>query len=538
MHWQMDGKEETVLNFALQKENLDIEDIVGEDSVETLIEGSIELSRQHEPISRVISLGLVPRITNRTIVEGGVEIRGALDVDMLYEVEGEEDEIHVAHYWQKQGIPFAYFAEVDGVDPSGTAFVNGTLEEIEHELVGDRLVEVDAAILFDIKVTRKKEVNVVSGILSQKAEDFDISRETYQVEKVVGQKALQSAVNIIIEVPHNSPPIHKILKPLAEAIVTDADIIDGKVRVRGIVESGIIYTSEGRDGKTSYHLIRRGAQVFEHMLALPGIHDGMNAGASVEIIDVQGNFVNERQVDVDVAIMINAKVYQLKKLSVVTDIASELDTRIELLKTTLSIEKFLGKANTQVPVKGIIGVGDQDPLIEKILDIRLIPYTRDSRLFDNRVVIEGDVGVEVIYVGTFQDDGEEVLHSFMSQIPFDCAVDIKDAGEGMSVVSSAIVHDASYDLVDNHGVDMVITLDAEVKVIQKEEINAIIDAVTVEPLRITPGITICSVLEEDTLWRISRRYGTDEETILKANSLSSEEDITVGSKLVIPRKVG
>ena len=33
----------------------------------------------------------------------------------------------------------------------------------------------------------------------------------------------------------------------------------------------------------------------------------------------------------------------------------------------------------------------------------------------------------------------------------------------MSVVSSAIVHDASYDLVDNHGVDMVITLDAEVR---------------------------------------------------------------------------
>ena len=67
-------------------------------------------------------------------------------------------EIHVAHYWQKQGIPFAYFAEVDGVDPSGTAFVNGTLEEIEHELVGDRLVEVDAAILFDIKVTRKRRL--------------------------------------------------------------------------------------------------------------------------------------------------------------------------------------------------------------------------------------------------------------------------------------------------------------------------------------------------------------------------------------------
>ena len=39
VHWQMDGKEETVLNFALQKENLDSEDIVGEDSVETLIEG-------------------------------------------------------------------------------------------------------------------------------------------------------------------------------------------------------------------------------------------------------------------------------------------------------------------------------------------------------------------------------------------------------------------------------------------------------------------------------------------------------------------
>ena len=53
--------------------------------------------------------------------------------------------------------------------------------------------------------------------------------------------------------------------------------------------------------------------------------------------------MNERQVDVDVTIMINAKVYQLKKLSVVTDIASELDTRIELLKTTLSIEKFWGR---------------------------------------------------------------------------------------------------------------------------------------------------------------------------------------------------
>lgn len=526
------------MNFALQKENLDIENIVGEDSVETLIEGSIELSRQQEPISRVISLGLTPRIVSKETIEGAVEIRGALDVDMLYEVEGEGEEIHVAHYWQKQAIPFAYVAEVNGVVPSGLALVNVTLEEIEYEVISARLIEVDVAVLFDIKVTTRKTVNVVSGILTQKPDDFDISREAYLVEKVVGQKTLQSAVNIIVEVPRENPSIDSILKPLAEAIVTDADIIDGKVRVRGIIESGIIYMSTSRNGKLSYHLVRRGAQVFEHMLALPGIHEGMNAVASIEIAEVQANLISEREVDVDILIMINAEVYQLRELNVVTDIASKLDVQIELLKTALNIERFTGKASIQIPVKGIVGAGDEDPPIGKILDIRLIPYVGDSRLIENRAVVEGDVGIEVIYVGTFQDEDEEVLHSFMSQMPFDCAVDIKDAGSGMSVISSVIIHDANYDMIDERGVDIVITLNAEVKVVQKEEIEAIIDAVTVEPVRKTPGITICNVLEEDTLWRISRRYGSDEETILKINGLSGEDDIPIGAKLVIPRRVG
>lgn len=526
------------MNFALQKENLDIENIMGEQSVETLIEGSIELSRQQEPIGRVISLGLIPRVLSKETIEGAVEIRGALDVDMLYEAEGDGEEIYVAHYWQKQAIPFTYVAEVDGVAPPGVALVDVTLEEIEYEVVNARLLEVDVVLGFDIKVTTMSTVNVVSGILTQKPDDFDISRETYLVEKMIGEKALQSTVNIIIEVPRENPAIDSILKPLVEAIVTDADIIDGKVRVRGIIESGIIYVSTSKNGKPSYHLVRCGAQVFEHMLALPGIHEGMNAVASVEIADIQGNLINERQVDIDVLIMINARVYQLKELSVVTDIASEPDVQIELLKTALNIERFAGKASVKVPVKGIIGAGDEDPPIEKILDIRLVPYVGDSRLVENRAVVEGDVGIEVIYVGTFQDEDEEILHSFTSQIPFDCAVDIKDAGSGMSVVSSVSIHDANYDMIDERGVDIVITLDADVKVVEKEEIEAIIDAVTVEPVKKTPGITICNVLEEDTLWRISRRYGTDEATILKINGLSEEEPIPVGTKLIIPRQTG
>jgi hypothetical protein len=526
------------LNFALQKENIDIENIVGEDSLETLIEGSIELSRQQEPISRVISLGLIPRITSKEVVEGAVQIRGALDVDMLYEVEDEGEEIHVAHYWQKQAIPFAYVAEVAGVIPPGLALVTVTLEEIEYEVISARLMEVDVVVSFDIKVMTKNSVNVVSGILTQKPDDFSLSRETYLVEKVVGQKTLQSTVNSIIEVPRDNPSIDSILKPLAEGIVTDADIIDGKVRVRGIIESGIIYTATSRSGVLSYHLVRRGAQVFEHMLALPGIYEGMNAIAGVEIADIQANLISEREVDLDVLININAKVHELKELNVVTDIASKLDVQIELLKTALIIEKFTGRANIEIPVKGIVGAGDEDPPIGKILDIRLIPYVNDSRLLENRAVVDGDVGIEVIYVGMFEGKDEEVLHSFMSQIPFDGAVDIEDAGSGMSVVSCANIKDANYDMVDERGVDIVITLNVDVEVVQKEEMEAIIDAVTVEPVRRTPGITICNVLEEDTLWRISRRYGTDEETILKLNGLSSENDIPVGSKLIIPRKVG
>lgn len=532
-------KEERTLNFALQRENIDIENIVGETSTQVLIEGTIEFPRYQSPVGRIISLVFTPKVSGSQVIEDAVVVRGAFDVDMLYEVEpGEGEHIHVSHYYAQKSVPFEQVLEIPGAASEGVAQVSVLVEAVEYDIVNPRIVEVDVAVSFDAKVITSKTVDIIAGIITPRPDEFIVSRESYTIEKLVAEKTLQSAVNTILDVSREGPGIDTILKPLAEAVVTDVQIIGGKVQVRGLIQTGLIYASMLQNRSQSIHLARHEGQIFEHVLALPGLSENLKATASVGIADIDTRIINEREVDLDVVVNVNARVFQVKELSVVTDIASELDTKIELQKTTLNIEVYGGSARIDIPVKGYLGVGEEVPPIHKVIDIRLVPRVTGNRLIEDRAIVEGYIEAEVIYAGIYDDDNEEVPHSFTSQIPFDAAADIEKARPGMSVISHIAVLDADYDTADERGIDIVATLNADIKVLQEEEIEAIIDAVVVESVRQTPGFTICSVQSEDTLWRLSKRYGVASERLLAVNKLSSEEDIRPGMKLVIPRRAG
>jgi LysM repeat protein len=52
-----------------------------------------------------------------------------------------------------------------------------------------------------------------------------------------------------------------------------------------------------------------------------------------------------------------------------------------------------------------------------------------------------------------------------------------------------------------------------------------------------PSMLFYVVQKEDTLWKIARHYQTTVETLIKANSIANPDNIELGQKLLIPKKI-
>ncbi|MFW6238332.1 MAG: DUF3794 and LysM peptidoglycan-binding domain-containing protein, partial [Halanaerobiales bacterium] len=198
------------------------------------------------------------------------------------------------------------------------------------------------------------------------------------------------------------------------------------------------------------------------------------------------------------------KVTEYRQITIITDVTDIPEEDID--EQLLRIEDVIGEETDTVTVSGRIGIPEEKPPIERIINATGDILEPTTEIEDDSVIVDADIDVGVIYVAETAE-GDQPVHFLHGTVNLMEALDIPGALEDMSVYTNLNIRRVSFDLVE------VIEDDEEV---QQVEVDIVVEAFTkvTEPRQITVITDIVSdeVEVERELLRVEDVIGEQTET--------------------------
>ena len=147
--------------------------------------------------------------------------------------------------------------------------------------------------------------------------------------------------------------------------------------------------------------------------------------------------------------------------------------------------------------------------------------------------------MELYYLAHSEEDTKPLFRGvFPEIISFQQTLAVPGLELGMQPRIEIEVLAVKPDLINRETLEVALTLRFAVDVVEYLEVEAVVEAVAVEPLEEDPPtMTYVFVQGGDTIWKLSRLYHTTEEAIIGANPSLQEDPLTLraGERLYIPR---
>lgn len=387
--------------------------------------------------------------------------------------------------------------------------------------------------------------------------------EQLTVNQVVNEQTAQTVVRGQITVPDPKPDVGQILSVDKTATVKDTKIVPDKVIIEGTLTLQVVYVafqSIQADHKM-YHYDKPGYakghageyfdghndklttpekpvdQSVHHMheqinftgyVDVPGATPDMNVKVELNIEDVSVNRSkkNARVFDVAAVLEVFAKVTETRQVEVVVDLPG-YEVEEELIK----VDDLVGRESAQVIVSDEFEVPEQKPAIEKILDIDTETTITDTRIVKDKVIIDGEVTIQVMYVAM---EPSQPVHDMHHTFTFSHFVEVPGATPDMNVEVDAFVEDVDIEPKDGFPdrLNAYIVLELDARVTETKQINVVTGVVGAD--------------FEKTLLHVESVVGEDSSQVVIRESFSTPDpkpdvekilDTTVTECKVIEKKV-
>ncbi|HBG76474.1 MAG TPA: hypothetical protein DDW86_05915, partial [Clostridiales bacterium] len=131
--------------------------VVGEESSQALVEGEINVPDSREPVARILDISCDAIINSHEVIQDKIMVEGILRYDALYIPEGEDAAVDAVD----AEIGFTQYLEMPGVQPGMTSRLQLDVEHIDYELVSGRRINVKAVLNLYGRVSQVMELEAV-----------------------------------------------------------------------------------------------------------------------------------------------------------------------------------------------------------------------------------------------------------------------------------------------------------------------------------------------------------------------------------------
>ncbi len=519
--------------LELIKDSITLNNKAGNEVTQLLLEGDIIVPDVKPDIANILRAEGDIVIEDETVGDERVTFKGELRVNILYQAKKSEKLIHS----MTGTINFEDFINIEGLSDNAHVTLTAALEHMEYKLINDRKINIKAVVNVKAQIQNEIVCEVIKDV--EEMPNMQVKKGMLKLSNTVENKKDRFDVKEELSIPAGKPNIREILE--SDIAISDKDVraMDGKVLIKGILVISTLYI-----GDTDDSLV----EVVEHEVPFNGFIESKNASddmladaklnvakQSVQVIpDDDGE---ERSMEFDVTIGADLTVTDDEEIELVED-AYCLDRDLDITKENITYPEFVSRNKNKSAIKETLTVDGKYPDMMQVVKAWGDVTLDDVELIDDRVVAEGVVNLEIMYIA--KNDSAPVSVVPMS-IPFRQEIEVKGARDYMNVDITAEVENVSFSMLSEREVEVRVTLGFDVYVMKEMNGTIITDILTIEDgqeaFKPIASAVIYVVQKGDSLWSIAKKYNTTVENIVMVNDIENPDRIYPGQRLLILKKV-
>ncbi len=524
------------MGLELSKELIKINQLIGEDFSQTLVDGDIIVPDIKPDIDKVLQVDGRAVINDKQVHKDRVAIEGTVNFKILYIPDGDSETIKSIN----ASSNFNHSIELKDIIPDMNAQVESDVEHVEFEVINGRKLNVKAVVGMNCKVIESPNLELVADIKGsqEKKEDIQVLKKKVNAYNIVVEDETNLTIAENLEIPAGKPSIDDLLKVDVKISGKDMKLINDKVLVKGELNVCTLYVGDMDENTIQFmeHEVP-----FTEIVDFDGVKEDMCCELDYDIQDVyyqvkEDNDGDIRMLNIENTIKVSVKVSEKVSMDVVVDCYSP-DENIKLEKNEYYIDEILEDSKTQNTIKETLDMPADIPNIVQVYNVITKPYITDTKVADNKVDVEGVIDTYILYLS---DDEESPIYSYKQEVPFNQSIEVSGATSDMACDIKVEINHFSYSMNATSEIDVRYILGVSCKVIKTTKIELItsaeINEIDIADKEELPSIILYFVQQGDSYWEIAKRYRTTVDSIMQANNIENEAALVPGKRLLIPKR--
>ena len=218
------------------------------------------------------------------------------------------------------------------------------------------------------------------------------AKEQICINQVVGQKREVAMVEGDVIVNDIKPDILNIISSQGTSYVYKKEIVEGKVRLDGSINTYIIYLADDENGsvRTLNTILD-----FTKFVEIENIKTGMAIDEEMEIKNFDFSILNSRKINIKANVEFNVKVYASNNVDIINNVEDLQD--VQILKKQTEMSSLIGQGETKTFAKETIVIEAADDLAE-IMQAKFKILNKEAKISYNKVLARAELNADIMYL--------------------------------------------------------------------------------------------------------------------------------------------
>jgi len=212
------------------------------------------------------------------------------------------------------------------------------------------------------------------------------------INQLVAQKKETICAEGDVIVNDVKPDVLNIISSNGVVCVYKKEVMDGKIRIDGTVNTYIIYLADDENG--SVRTLNTNLD-FTQFIDMENCRTNMTLDEDISIKNFEWKILNGRKINIKAYIDINARVYSNDSFEIITNLNNDDD--IQVLNSNERIISLVGEGKNKTYAKDTISLDEADDLAEIMkVDVKII--NEDIKTSYNKILSKADADVSIMFL--------------------------------------------------------------------------------------------------------------------------------------------
>lgn len=506
--------------MQVKKQEINVGKAVFEGEIKSGAEGSIIVPDVKPDILKVLQVDADTFLTEKTIDNGKLILKGQVFVNVLYvpETDGECVQCIKGCFEFCETVKRAEFEQ--GMEV--IAFCDTS--KVGYKLINSRKIGIESQVVINVSVNTTERLSFVSGL----EDSCEIKTDNICINELSENKESTFKIDETIDLP--CADAREILKSNISVFEKDYRSITGKVILKGKVCTSLLYVTE----RGSYEHFDF-EMPFTEVVDYDGIEEECECDVTYEILETELRLVdsiNENGKSISVCIRVQANIR--KENCVYAEYVKDCyftDSECDFEYREIECEVIDKKLMFSAIEKHILEKNENLPEISKVYTLVAKPNITSMDVQNGKIAVSGRITVYALYIS---EDEKCPISGITEEVPFSYSIECQEATRETDVLLNIECEHISCTINSASSIEIRCGIAIKGKVVKRHKVKVISEIASREIDAKERAMVIYFVKEKDTLWSIGKNYHVKCKDICECNQLSDEEELKIGQKIVIP----